>query len=145
MSITAYQLFLYALGMAGLWTVPGPVWLALTALVPATRTGLAVVLLFGLEISGWLLRCFSLNQVFIYPCSTRAGLYYCSDSREAAELNVLHQFIQQNCPPQSQVLAYPYLARLYTTEQLRNPIPFPLLTPVLFDEADFQVAASRLD
>lgn len=31
MSITAYQLFLYALGMAGLWAVPGPVWLALTA------------------------------------------------------------------------------------------------------------------
>lgn len=31
MSITAYQLFLYTLGMAGLWAVPGPVWLALTA------------------------------------------------------------------------------------------------------------------
>jgi threonine/homoserine/homoserine lactone efflux protein len=31
MSISAYQLFLYALGMAGLWAVPGPVWLALTA------------------------------------------------------------------------------------------------------------------
>ncbi len=31
MSVTAYQLFLYTLGMAGLWAVPGPVWLALTA------------------------------------------------------------------------------------------------------------------
>ncbi len=31
MSITGYQLFLYALGMAGLWVVPGPVWVALTA------------------------------------------------------------------------------------------------------------------
>ena len=31
MSITGYELFLYALGMAGLWAVPGPVWVALTA------------------------------------------------------------------------------------------------------------------
>lgn len=31
MSISAYQLFLYTLGMVGLWAVPGPVWLALTA------------------------------------------------------------------------------------------------------------------
>jgi threonine/homoserine/homoserine lactone efflux protein len=31
MTVTFYQLFLYALGMAGLWAVPGPVWVALTA------------------------------------------------------------------------------------------------------------------
>lgn len=31
MSVTGYELFLYALGLAGLWAVPGPVWLALTA------------------------------------------------------------------------------------------------------------------
>ena len=31
MSVTFYQLGLYALGMAGLWAVPGPVWVALTA------------------------------------------------------------------------------------------------------------------
>jgi threonine/homoserine/homoserine lactone efflux protein len=31
MSVTGSQLFLYALGMAGLWAVPGPVWVALTA------------------------------------------------------------------------------------------------------------------
>lgn len=31
MTITGYSLFLYALGMAGLWVVPGPVWVALTA------------------------------------------------------------------------------------------------------------------
>lgn len=31
MTITFYQLFLYALGMAGLWAIPGPVWMALTA------------------------------------------------------------------------------------------------------------------
>jgi threonine/homoserine/homoserine lactone efflux protein len=31
MTITFYQLFLYALGMAGLWAVPGPVWVALIA------------------------------------------------------------------------------------------------------------------
>ena len=31
MTITGYQLFLYAHGMAGLWVVPGPVWVALTA------------------------------------------------------------------------------------------------------------------
>jgi threonine/homoserine/homoserine lactone efflux protein len=31
MTITGYQLFLYALGMAGLWVVPGPVWVALIA------------------------------------------------------------------------------------------------------------------
>lgn len=31
MTISIYQLLLYALGMAGLWAVPGPVWVALTA------------------------------------------------------------------------------------------------------------------
>jgi threonine/homoserine/homoserine lactone efflux protein len=31
MTISAYELGLYALGMVGLWLVPGPVWVALTA------------------------------------------------------------------------------------------------------------------
>ena len=31
MTVTAYQLTLYAAAMAGLWAVPGPVWVALTA------------------------------------------------------------------------------------------------------------------
>jgi threonine/homoserine/homoserine lactone efflux protein len=31
MSVSLQQLLLYALGMAGLWAVPGPVWVALTA------------------------------------------------------------------------------------------------------------------
>lgn len=31
MTVTAHQLMLYALGMLGLWAVPGPVWVALTA------------------------------------------------------------------------------------------------------------------
>ena len=31
MTVTIDQLLLYALGMAGLWAVPGPVWVALTA------------------------------------------------------------------------------------------------------------------
>lgn len=31
MTVSLYELGLYALGMAGLWAVPGPVWVALTA------------------------------------------------------------------------------------------------------------------
>ena len=31
MTVSFHQLLLYALGMAGLWAVPGPVWVALTA------------------------------------------------------------------------------------------------------------------
>ena len=31
MTVTAYELGLYALAMAGLWVIPGPVWVALTA------------------------------------------------------------------------------------------------------------------
>jgi threonine/homoserine/homoserine lactone efflux protein len=31
MNVSFYELALYALGMAGLWVVPGPVWVALTA------------------------------------------------------------------------------------------------------------------
>ncbi|MCU0826881.1 MAG: LysE family translocator [Tabrizicola sp.] len=31
MNVSIHELFLYALGMAGLWAVPGPVWVALTA------------------------------------------------------------------------------------------------------------------
>ena len=31
MTVSFYELALYALGMAGLWAVPGPVWVALTA------------------------------------------------------------------------------------------------------------------
>ena len=31
MTVSFHELLLYALGMAGLWAVPGPVWVALTA------------------------------------------------------------------------------------------------------------------
>ena len=31
MTVTAYEIGLYALAMAGLWAVPGPVWVALLA------------------------------------------------------------------------------------------------------------------
>lgn len=31
MTVSPYELLLYALGMAGLWVIPGPVWVALTA------------------------------------------------------------------------------------------------------------------
>lgn len=31
MTVSLYELGLYALGMAGLWAIPGPVWVALTA------------------------------------------------------------------------------------------------------------------
>jgi threonine/homoserine/homoserine lactone efflux protein len=31
MTVSVHELLLYALGMAGLWAVPGPVWVALTA------------------------------------------------------------------------------------------------------------------
>lgn len=31
MTVTGYELGLYALAMAGLWVIPGPVWVALTA------------------------------------------------------------------------------------------------------------------
>lgn len=31
MTVSAYELGIYALGMVGLWLVPGPVWVALTA------------------------------------------------------------------------------------------------------------------
>lgn len=31
MTVTFTELFVYALGMAGLWIIPGPVWVALTA------------------------------------------------------------------------------------------------------------------
>lgn len=31
MTVSLHQLLIYALGMAGLWAVPGPVWVALTA------------------------------------------------------------------------------------------------------------------
>lgn len=31
MTISLHEIALYALGMAGLWAVPGPVWVALTA------------------------------------------------------------------------------------------------------------------
>ena len=31
MTVTLWELWLYALGMAALWAVPGPVWVALTA------------------------------------------------------------------------------------------------------------------
>ena len=31
MTVSTHELLLYALGMAGLWAVPGPVWVALTA------------------------------------------------------------------------------------------------------------------
>ena len=44
MTVSLYELTLYAWGMAALWVVPGPVWVALTArsLSGGFRGGLAL-------------------------------------------------------------------------------------------------------
>jgi threonine/homoserine/homoserine lactone efflux protein len=50
MTVTLWQLWLYALGMAALWAVPGPVWVALTARALAFGMGGAWPLAVGVAL-----------------------------------------------------------------------------------------------
>ena len=50
MTVTLHRLALYALAMAGLWVIPGPVWVALTA--RALSGGMAAA--WQLAVGGWL-------------------------------------------------------------------------------------------
>lgn len=50
MTVTLWQLWLYALGMAALWAVPGPVWVALTARALAFGIGGAWPLAVGVAL-----------------------------------------------------------------------------------------------
>ncbi|MBS2035855.1 hypothetical protein JST97_12780 [bacterium] len=120
-------------------------WLALASLLKAASARRLSAGWMLLEMTGWTLRAITMSWIFANPCSTRNGGYYCADAVEASELNQIHGFIQQFCPPQSQILAYPYLARLYTTEQLKNPIEDPILVPWLWGESTFRDCARRLD
>ena len=118
-------------------------WLTAAALVPVSGRWLAYLWM-ALELAGWGLRAGSMAEVFRYPCVTRAGSYWCANELEAQELRTLHAFVEEHCPPQSQVLAYPYLTRLYTTENLKNPIADPILLPWLWSDKAFQDCKQRL-
>ena len=52
MTVTVHQLGLYALAMMGLWVIPGPVWVALTARALSGGMAGAWPLAVGVERSG---------------------------------------------------------------------------------------------
>lgn len=118
--------------------------LASAILLQPTRRSLLLAWM-GLEILGWGARTLSIQQAYQYPCETRMGTLWCSTPQEAEANNQLHIFLEQNCPPGSVVLCYPYFCREYTLENLHNPIQDPLLVPWLWDEQAFNDCHQRLE
>ncbi|MBX3168394.1 MAG: hypothetical protein KF760_13330 [Candidatus Eremiobacteraeota bacterium] len=98
-----------------------------------------------LEIAGWFFRACSVSVAFCYPIATRAGTYWAADPQNAYSLNQLHAWIENHCPENSPVLAYPYFSRVYTLEKLNNPIQQAVLLPWLYEDKEFIDCAAVMD
>ncbi len=100
--------------------------------------------LIALEVFGFGCRAYYFLTVARLPIVTRAGVYYTSDPQLAQRNAQLRNWVDRFLPPNTKVLAYPYLCSLYTLEQLKNPLAEPVLTPFLYSEEDFARSVERL-
>jgi hypothetical protein len=99
----------------------GPLYyLVLASLLSRTRRPSLCLALAAVAAMSYAVRAMDLKERYRYPVPTRSGLYWSQDPREAASMMVVHQWVSERMPPQSQVLAYPYFTSLYITENLRN-------------------------
>jgi hypothetical protein len=98
----------------------------------------------GLEILGHGVRCLFVQQAWTYPIPTRTGVYRSGMEQQARAMLQVRRWVDGYLPPGSTVLAYPYFCSLYTTENLRNPLRVPVLTPFLYDQQELLRAKERL-
>ena len=83
----------------------------------------------GLEVSGWMVRGLLRRQLYLYPISTRIGVYYSLDPGEAAGATELAGWIAGYLPPGTPVMCFPYAANLYSAYQLQLPVRRILMPP----------------
>lgn len=114
----------------GLRHLRGGRWLA---------AGLAIV-----EVFGWTTRFVLRQQMYIYPLSTRTGVYYLADPELARGLTTIYSWLSE-LPPATPVLAFPYATSIYSLEDLRNPIRQQTLVPYLDPPSTFESARAELD
>ncbi|MBN9414017.1 MAG: hypothetical protein J0I12_01205 [Candidatus Eremiobacteraeota bacterium] len=97
------------------------------------------------EIVGAGLRVGFLQSSWNLPIATRAGVYWTQSAGQAGAIDQAHQWSQRFFPPGSTVLSYPYFCSLYTTENLRNPLRVPVLTPYLYSRKELEDARQMLE
>lgn len=94
----------------------------------------------AVEVAGMTSRVLLLENYWTFPISTRNGIYWTQQEGQARALTQVHRWCDQYLPPGTTVLSYPYFCSLYTTEDLRNPLRVPVLTPFLYNQQELQSA-----
>jgi hypothetical protein len=98
----------------------------------------------ALEMLGHGARSLFLQQSWTYPVPTRSGVYRSAQPDQARAMQQVSHWSKEYFPPGTRVLAYPYFCSLYTTENLRNPLRVPVLTPFLYNQQELLKARQRL-
>lgn len=96
------------------------------------------------EVAGMSSRVLLLGNYWTFPISTRNGIYWTQQEAQARAVAQVHRWCDQYLPPGTTVLSYPYFCSLYTTEDLRNPLRVPVLTPFLYNQQELQSARQLL-
>lgn len=124
----------------------GPGWVllfcAFLKACPRPRVWMAVVA--TIEIAGWGVRALWRQDAFQYAIQTRRGTYYSLNANQAAAYAQIANWLQP-LPPGTEVLAFPYSSDLYLLFKLRNPIPEPVLVPLLYPQERFERARALLE
>lgn len=128
LSFSCPAIFLCEVGLLSL--VPRSAWIA---------TGWA-----ALEFLGWSARVAFLRSYWTHAISLRSGVYYTDSEPQARTVEQAHRWSDRYLPPGSTVLSYPYFCSLYTTEDLRNPLRVPVLTPFLYPRKELEKAQQML-
>lgn len=142
--VLALALLAWALGTANRHTLlyvsflnPGWVVLLSKGLQKLPRGAVLGGALALAELVGWTSRWYLRQRAFVYPISTRSGVYYAADPFEARGQSRLFGWLNE-LPPQTDVLAFPYATRLYTLGQLHNPTRHQTLLPLLDPPSIFE-------
>lgn len=135
--VLLYALLAWALGTANRHTplyvsFLSPGWVILVAKfcqgVP--RGYWLAAALAGAEVVGWGSRWWVRKHTYVYPISTRQGVYYSSDVNEARGMEMILNWLKR-LPPKTEIFCFPYCVRFYTLCQFRNPMPRQTLLPLL--------------
>lgn len=123
---------------------PGWVLLITLGLRYLPGAGRWATILVCLECAGWTTRFALRQQMYIYPLSTRTGVYYLASSQSAQGLTTIYSWLNE-IPPGSDILAFPYALSVYSLDNFRNPTRRQTLIPYLDPEAAFASAQSSLN
>lgn len=98
----------------------------------------------GLELLGMVSRVAFIESYWTFAVATRKGVYRTQIEGQAQAVEQAHRWCDRYLPPGSTMLSYPYFCSLYTTEDLRNPLRVPVLTPFLYNQSELERARQQL-